>query len=146
VQDADITDDNVFPGEVEVDLDMLCTLVLNRVGEEVDDVDVVTVDESALRQWSMELLEELSEPTGFGVSFSHAVGHGVILSLGARAGDDTLALGGPGDEVVTEEHSIARGGPACTGQPTQSTSVWTVSSEEETERRKWRPKSREPCK
>jgi hypothetical protein len=111
VQDADITNDNVFPGEVEVDLDMLCTLVLNRVGEEVDDIDVVTVDESALRQWSMELLEELSEPIGFGVSFSHAVGHDVILSLGARAGDDTLALGGPGDEVVAEEHSIARGGP-----------------------------------
>jgi hypothetical protein len=57
----------------------------------------------------MELLEELSQPT----SFSHAVGHDVILSLGARAGDDVLVLGGPGDEVVTKEHSIARGGPAC---------------------------------
>jgi hypothetical protein len=30
----------------------------------------------------MELLEELPEPT----SFSHAVGHGMILSLGARPG------------------------------------------------------------
>jgi hypothetical protein len=57
----------------------------------------------------MELLEELPEPT----SFSHAVGHGVILSLGARSGDDVLALGGSGDELVTEEHSVARGGPAC---------------------------------
>jgi hypothetical protein len=33
---------------VEVDLDILCTLVLNMVGGEIDDVDVVTVDESAL--------------------------------------------------------------------------------------------------
>jgi hypothetical protein len=57
----------------------------------------------------MELLEDLPEPT----SFSHAVGHGAILSLGTRSGDDVLALGGPGDEVVTEEHNIARGGPAC---------------------------------
>jgi hypothetical protein len=109
VQDADITDGNAFPNEVEVDLDMLCTLVLNGVGGEVDGADVVAVDENALRQQSMELLEELPEPT----NFSYAVGHGVILSLSARAGDDVLTLGGPGDEIVTEKHSVARGGPTC---------------------------------
>jgi hypothetical protein len=48
VQDMDITNGNVFPDEVEADLDMLRTLVLNGVGEEVDDADVVAVDESAL--------------------------------------------------------------------------------------------------
>jgi hypothetical protein len=48
VQDVDITDGNAFPDELEVDLDMLCTLVLNRVGGEVDDADVVAVDESVL--------------------------------------------------------------------------------------------------
>jgi hypothetical protein len=57
----------------------------------------------------MELQEELPEPT----SFSHAIGHGVILSLGARLEDDALVLGERGDEVVTEEHCVARGGPAC---------------------------------
>jgi hypothetical protein len=45
---------------VEVDLDMLCTLVLNGIGGEVDGADVVIIDKSALRQWSMDLLEELS--------------------------------------------------------------------------------------
>jgi hypothetical protein len=109
VQDADITDGNAFPDEVEVDLDMLCALVLNGVGGEVDGADIVTVDESALRQRSMELLEELPEPT----SFSYAVGHSAILSLGARAGDDVLVLGGPRDEIITEKHSVARGGPTC---------------------------------
>jgi hypothetical protein len=48
MQDADITDGNVFPDEVEVDLDMLGMLVLNGVGGEVDSADIVTVDESAL--------------------------------------------------------------------------------------------------
>jgi hypothetical protein len=48
VQDADITNDTVFPDEVNVDLDMLCTLVLNEIGKEVDGVDVVTIDESVL--------------------------------------------------------------------------------------------------
>jgi hypothetical protein len=57
----------------------------------------------------MELLEELLELT----SFSHAIGRGAILSLGARSRDDVLALRGPGDEVVAKEHNVARGGPVC---------------------------------
>jgi hypothetical protein len=48
VQDADITDGNAFPNEVEVDLDMLHTLMLNRVVGEIDGTNVITVDESAL--------------------------------------------------------------------------------------------------
>jgi hypothetical protein len=39
VQDADITDGNTFSNEVEVDLDMLRTLVLNGVGGDVDDAE-----------------------------------------------------------------------------------------------------------
>jgi hypothetical protein len=45
---VDITDGNTFLDEVDVDLDMLRTLVVNEVDGEVDDADVVTVDESAL--------------------------------------------------------------------------------------------------
>jgi hypothetical protein len=53
----------------------------------------------------MELLEELPEPT--------SSSHGAIFSLDARSGDYVLTLGGSGDEVVAEEHSVARGGPVC---------------------------------
>jgi hypothetical protein len=56
----------------------------------------------------VELVEQLTEPN----RLSHAVGHGAVLGLGAGAGDNRLALRRPGDEVVTEEHGIARGGPA----------------------------------
>jgi hypothetical protein len=56
VQDADITDGYAFPHKVEINLNMLHALVLNRVGGEVDDADVITVDKGALRQWSVELL------------------------------------------------------------------------------------------
>jgi hypothetical protein len=48
VHDADITNGNAFLNEVEVDLDMLYILMLNGVGGEVDDADVVAVDGSAL--------------------------------------------------------------------------------------------------
>jgi hypothetical protein len=57
MQDADITDGHTFSHKVEVDLDMFRALVLNGVGGEVDDADVVIVDEGALRQWSMELMK-----------------------------------------------------------------------------------------
>jgi hypothetical protein len=57
MQDEDIIDGHVFQHKVEVDLDMLHTLVLNGVGGEVDGANVVVVDEGALHQWSMELLK-----------------------------------------------------------------------------------------
>jgi hypothetical protein len=57
VQDTDITDGHAFLHKVEVDLDMLHALVLNGVGGEVDGADVVTVDDCALRQRSVELLK-----------------------------------------------------------------------------------------
>jgi hypothetical protein len=79
MQDVDITDVNAFSNEVKVDLDMLCALVLNGVVGEVDGADVITVDDCALQQWSMELLVELLEPT----DFSHAISNDAILSLNA---------------------------------------------------------------
>jgi hypothetical protein len=109
VQDVDTTYSNAFSDEVEVVRDMLHTLMLNGVGGEVDGADVIIVDESALSQWSMEFQEELPKPTSFG----RTIYHGAILNLGARAGDDVLAFGGPGDEVVAEEHIIARGALMC---------------------------------
>jgi hypothetical protein len=57
VQDADIIDGHMFPHKVQVDLDMLRALVPNGVGGEVDDADIVTVDEGALHQRSVELLK-----------------------------------------------------------------------------------------
>jgi hypothetical protein len=57
MQDVDITDGHTFPHKVEVDLDMFLALVLNGVSGEVDGADVITVDEGALRQWSVELLK-----------------------------------------------------------------------------------------
>jgi hypothetical protein len=57
VQDANIINGHTFPHKVEVDLDILRVLVLNRVGGEVDGANVVAVDKCALCQWSVELLK-----------------------------------------------------------------------------------------
>jgi hypothetical protein len=50
VKDAYITDGHTFSYKVEIDLDMLYALVLNEVGGEVDNADIVTVNDGALRQ------------------------------------------------------------------------------------------------
>jgi hypothetical protein len=54
---VDIIDGHAFPHKVEVNLDMLCALVLNGVGEEVDGANIVAIDEGVIRQQSVELLK-----------------------------------------------------------------------------------------
>jgi hypothetical protein len=66
--DVGIADGNKFLDEVEVDLNMLGALILNGVSGEVDGAAVVAVDESALRQQGMELLEALNEAPEGGVN------------------------------------------------------------------------------
>jgi hypothetical protein len=75
---------------------MLGPPMLHRVGGEVDGADVVAVDQRAHGEGTMELGEELPEPR----SLRHAIGHGTILRLGTRAGDDRLALRRPGHQVT----------------------------------------------
>ena len=83
-----IADGDAISDEVEIDLHMLGPLVLHRVGGEVDGADIVAVDQRAPGEGTVELGEELAEPR----SLRHAVGHGTVLRLDTRAGDDRLAL------------------------------------------------------
>ena len=60
MEDPNIADSDPVANEVQVDLYMLHPLMLNGVGGEIHGVDVVAVDERALREWVMELRQELS--------------------------------------------------------------------------------------
>ena len=51
VKHANVTNNNPFPHKVEINLDMLCALMLNRIGGEVDCTDIVTVDQKST--WSV---------------------------------------------------------------------------------------------
>jgi hypothetical protein len=104
MKDADLTDDNLLSDEMKINLYMLHALMLNGVGGEVHNADVVAVDESAARWRSLELMQELAQPGGL----SHTIGDGTVLDFSTGAGDDSLPLGRPGDQVVPEEHDIAR--------------------------------------
>ena len=96
MENPNIANGNPVANEVQVDLDMLRPLMLNRVGREVYGADVVTVDERALGERAVKLRQELSKPGRLG----HAVSDSPVLRLGTGAGDNRLSLGQPGDKVV----------------------------------------------
>ena len=91
-----LADGDAISDEVKIDLHMLGPLVLHRVGGEVDSADVVAVDQHAPGEGTMELGEELTEPR----SLRHAFGHDTVLCLGARAGDNRLALRRLGHQIA----------------------------------------------
>jgi hypothetical protein len=103
MEDADLTDGNLLSNKMKFNLSMLDALMLNRVGGEVHGADIVTVDKSTPRRRGLELVEQLTQPSGL----SHAVGNNTILGLSVGAGDDGLPLGRPGNQVVPQEYRIA---------------------------------------
>lgn len=52
---AYLIDGDLLTNEVEININMLCALVLYRVGGEADDIDVVTVDKPASTQKTVNL-------------------------------------------------------------------------------------------
>jgi hypothetical protein len=88
--------------KMKINLHMFGALMLNGVGGDVHDVDVVVVDESALRRWTLELMEQLAQPGGL----SHTVSDGTVLGFRAGPRDDRLSLGRLGHQVVPEEHHV----------------------------------------
>jgi hypothetical protein len=84
---------------------MFGSLMLDQVGGEVDGTNVITIDHGGTVKRMTELLQELAQPAGF----SNTIRHSPILCLSAGPGHCRLALGRPGDEIVPEEHRIARG-------------------------------------
>jgi hypothetical protein len=87
---------------MQVNLHMLRPLMLNRVGGEVHDADVVAVDERALGERVVKLSQELLEPG----RLSHVVSNSPLLCLSTRVRDHRLSLGRLGDQVAAEEDDI----------------------------------------
>jgi hypothetical protein len=96
MEDADLTDGNLFSDKIKINLYMLGALMLNGVGGEAHGTNVIVVDKGAPRRRCLELVEQLLQSSGL----SHAVGNGTILDLSAEAGDDDMPLGRPGNQVI----------------------------------------------
>ena len=57
MQDTNITNGDTLSDEVEINLDMLRTLMLNRVRGEINHTDIVTIDNSRTLERRMEFLQ-----------------------------------------------------------------------------------------
>jgi hypothetical protein len=114
LEDVDLNDVKLLSNKMEINLHMLSALMLDGVGGEVHDIDVVMVDKGALRRQTLELMEQLVQPGGL----NDVIGDRAIISLRARSGDDRLSFGQPGKHVVPQEHCVAGCRAAC---------VWTAS-------------------
>jgi hypothetical protein len=119
MEDAVLIDGNLLSDEMKINLHMLHVLMLNGVGGEVHCADVIAVDESAARWWSLELMQELAQPGGL----SHTIGDSTLLGFDVGVGDGSLPLGRPGDQVVYEEHDIARRGATSVRAASQLASM-----------------------
>jgi hypothetical protein len=96
MEDVDFTDGNLLSDKMKINLHILGALMLNGVGGEVHGADIVAVDKCVSRQRGLELVEQLTQPSGL----SHTVCNNTILGLSAGAGDNGLALDRPGNQVV----------------------------------------------
>jgi hypothetical protein len=79
---------HLLPNEVDVNLDMLRTAVLNRVRGHVDRTDIVTEDNSSGAEGLMKLLEKLTRPATLGDGVSDSP----VFRLSTRARNSGLPL------------------------------------------------------
>jgi hypothetical protein len=93
---VNLIDDNLLSDKIEINVHMLSVLMLNEVGGEVHDADIVAVDKCALKMRTLELMEQLVQPGGL----SYAIGDDMVLNLHAGPGDDRMLFGQPGHQVV----------------------------------------------
>jgi len=108
MQNLQIADGYLFANEVMINLDMLGTLMLDWVGGHVDSTDIITIYQCSATERGMKLLKKLAQPR----CLCNTISNCTVLCFGTGSGHGVLTLRGPGDEIVTKEHSIARGGIA----------------------------------
>jgi hypothetical protein len=75
---AELAEGNFFPDEVNVQLDVLGSPVMDRVPGHVDRRDVVAVDYGSLPDAMVQLVEKMAQPG----AFCDGVGDPPVLGLG----------------------------------------------------------------
>jgi hypothetical protein len=74
MKDAHMTNDDLLSDKMQINLDVLCLLMVNRICGEVDNTNIITIHKGALK-----FLQQLTQLENFG----HCVSHDPIFSFGA---------------------------------------------------------------
>uniref|UniRef100_A0A8R7PFY3 Uncharacterized protein n=1 Tax=Triticum urartu TaxID=4572 RepID=A0A8R7PFY3_TRIUA len=101
VKNPDLTERHLLANEVDVDLDVLRSAMLDRVTCHVNSTDVITKDNGRGRKRTLKLKKKLSKPA----ALSHGMSHGSVLNLGTGAGHRGLAFGTKTPGCHQDRHS-----------------------------------------
>ena len=104
MKNPNLTERHLLTNEVDVDIDVLCAAMLDRVTGHVNSTDVITEDNSRGRKGTMKLKKKLAKPA----ALSHSMSHRSVLRLGTGERHRGLVFGGPGHKVVAEIDTIGR--------------------------------------
>jgi len=91
MKDTDFPQSNLLTDKVDVNLNVLRSLMMNWVSGHIDSTNIVTKDNRSLLERNMEFLKKLAQPT----TFSHNVSHCPVLCLITRTRNCVLPLGLP---------------------------------------------------
>ena len=94
---------HLLADEVDVDLDVLGTTVVDRVGCHVDSANIVAVDNCSNLQRDVELLKKLPQPAALGDNVSNRP----VLGLRTGPGYRGLSFGRPGHQAVSQKDTEA---------------------------------------
>jgi hypothetical protein len=93
MKNTDFSQGDLLVDEVDVNLNMLRSSMMNMIGCHIDNTNIVTINERSLGEGNMKLVQKLSHPT----TFCHSIGNNPVLSLSTRTSHRSLPLRRPGD-------------------------------------------------
>ena len=103
MKNTNFAESHLLANEVDVDLNVLGTAVVDRVGSHVDGADIVAVDHGSHLQRDMKFLKELAQPATLGDHMSNSP----VLGLRTGPGHRGLSFGRPGHQAVSKEDAEA---------------------------------------
>jgi hypothetical protein len=103
IENSELPELNTFTKKVNVQLNVLGALVMNRIRRHVHSGHIVAKDHGHLADGATEFIEELAEPNAFG----HRICHRTVLCFGARVGHHGLAFRRPRHERIANIDAIA---------------------------------------
>jgi hypothetical protein len=105
MKNTNLAQSHFLADEVNVNLNVLRSSMVNRISSHVNNTDIVTKDKRSLGERNMKLLKKLAQPA----TFSNNVGNCPIFCLSTGTGNSSLLLRRPRDQSIAEKDTVARG-------------------------------------
>jgi hypothetical protein len=82
MEHPNLSQGNLVADKVNVDLNVLCATMVDRISGHIDGANIVTVDDGRRSNGRVELLEKLTKPA----TLDHDMSNHAVLSLSAGTG------------------------------------------------------------